>query len=197
MKLSVFFAIVISLTACGAYSSDSTNSEITVSAAVSLKEAFTEIGSEFSAETGTKVLFNFGGSGTLQKQIESGAPADVFAAAGESEMNALAEKELINVDSRRKFASNSIVLIVPAESKIEIADFEGLQSADIKKIAIGNPKTVPAGQYTKQTFDSLDLSDDAETEACLRRKCSSGFGICNTGRGRCRDRLFNGCGHRR
>lgn len=137
-------------------------STIVVSAAISLKDAFTELGKVFSQKTGETISFNFGSSGALQQQIESGAPADVFASAGEPQMNALAEKGLIVSATRKNFASNNLVLIVPFASKFNVSSFEDLKQENIKKIAVGNPKTVPAGQYTQQTFASMNLSDPLE-----------------------------------
>jgi molybdate transport system substrate-binding protein len=130
--------------------------ELTVSAAVSLKDAFREIAELYEARTGTKIHFNYGASGALQKQIESGAPADVFASAGAKQMDELASKGLIVPDSRTDFAGNSLVLIVPAKGPGS-GSFSDLANPSVKKVAVGNPKTVPAGQYTEQTINKLKL----------------------------------------
>jgi len=159
MKAYFLIALFICVSAACVEIEKPAKQELTVSAAVSLKDAFTEIGHLFSEKTGVAVSFNFAGSGTLQQQIESGAPADIFASAGEPQMDALAEKGLIVTETRKNFASNELVLIVPTGSKLDITDLEGLKNDKIKKIAVGNPKTVPAGQYTQQTFDSLKLSE--------------------------------------
>ena len=125
--------------------------ELTISAAISLKEAFNEIADLNEKRSGTKVHFNYGASGALQKQIESGAPADVLASAGAKQMDDLAAKGLIDPSTRRDFARNSLVLIVPAKTST-ISSFSDLTNPAVKKIAVGNPKTVPAGQYTEQTL---------------------------------------------
>jgi molybdate transport system substrate-binding protein len=130
--------------------------ELTVSAAVSLKNAFNEIAVLNEKRYGTKVQFNFGASGALQKQIESGAPADVFASAGAKQMDDLAAKGFIVAATRTDFARNSLVLIVPAKGT-GIGSFSDLTNPAVKKVAVGNPKTVPAGQYTDQTFNRLKL----------------------------------------
>ena len=130
--------------------------ELTVSAAVSLKDAFNEISQLHEKRYGTKIHFNYGASGALQKQIESGAPADVFASAGAKQMDELAVKGLIVPASRKDFARNVLVLAVPANGAAVNA-FTDLAKPEIRKLAIGNPKTVPAGQYTKQTFTQLNL----------------------------------------
>jgi molybdate transport system substrate-binding protein len=132
------------------------SNELIVSAAASLKDAFSEIAELNEKRNGTKVRFNFGASGVLQKQIESGAPVDVFASAGTKQMNELGQQSLIVPATRRDFAQNSLVLIVPAQSQL-IHSFTDLSKPAVKKIAAGNPKTVPAGIYTEQTLTKLKL----------------------------------------
>src|SRR5262245_17903498 len=131
--------------------------EITVSAAVSLRDAFREIGNQFERRTDVRINFNFGASGALQKQIESGAPVDVFASAGMPQMNALATQGLIVPETRRDFARNTLVLIVPGDSTLGITTFADLGGPKVKRIAVGNPKTVPVGQYAEQILTRLDL----------------------------------------
>ena len=146
--------------------------EITVSAAVSLKDAFTELGRLYEARTGTRVRLNFGASGILQKQIEQAAPVDVFASAGERQVDALAAQNLILADTRHDFARNTLVLIEPGKSPGHAAadgqhSFAELLKPDVRKIAIGNPKTVPAGQYTEQALRSLKLWEQLQPKLVL------------------------------
>jgi molybdate transport system substrate-binding protein len=131
--------------------------EITVSAAASLRDVFREISKQYEERTGTKINFNFGASGALQKQIESGAPVDVFASAGIPQMDALATQGLIAPETRRDFARNTLVLIVPADSTSGITSFADLGGAKVAKLAVGNPKTVPVGQYAEQSLTRLGL----------------------------------------
>jgi molybdate transport system substrate-binding protein len=130
---------------------------IVVSAAASLQNAFREIGQQYEAHTGARVDFNFGASGALQKQIEAGAPVDVFASAGRSQMDALAAQGLIVAETQQNFARNALVLIVPANEPETVRSFAELSGARVKKLAIGNPKTVPAGQYAEQALTRLGL----------------------------------------
>jgi len=130
--------------------------ELTVSAAVSLKDAFNEVAELYEKRTGTKIHFNYGASGALQKQIESGAPADIFASAGAKQMDELASRNLIVPDTRTDFAGNSLVLIIPAKG-LTLSSFSDLSNPSVKKVAVANPKTVPAGQYTEQTLHNLKL----------------------------------------
>ncbi len=132
-------------------------SAITVSAAISLKNAFEEIGRLFEAKQGAKVTFNFGASGDLMKQIAGGAPVDVFASAAQKDMDDADKQGLLVSATRADIAANSIVLIVPAGAKTSPKSFEGLVAADMKKIAIGNPKTVPAGRYAEEVFNYYKL----------------------------------------
>jgi molybdate transport system substrate-binding protein len=132
--------------------------ELTVSAAISLKNAFEEIGKLYEVKhKGTKVNFNFGASGVLVRQIEGGAPVDVFASAAQKDMDEAEKKRLIVPDSRINFAGNSVVLIIPADSKLNIQTFHDLGLNQVKKIAAGNPKTVPAGRYAEEIFVHFKL----------------------------------------
>lgn len=140
---------------------------ITVSAAVSLQNAFNEIGDLYKSKTGETVNFNFGASGALQRQIETGAPVDIFASAGEKQMDELAAENLIDAETRRDFARNTLVLIVPPDSKLNLTDFSQLEEADVQKIAVGNPKTVPAGEYTKQLFEKMNLKNNLQSKLIL------------------------------
>ena len=140
---------------------------LTVSAAVSLKDAFNEMGSLYKARTGRTVNFNFGASGALQRQIESGAPVDVFASAGTQQMDALAGRGLLDEVGRHDFARNMLVLIVAQDSPLNLTAFADLAHARVQKIAVGNPKTVPAGQYTEQVFNHVNLRDKLQAKLIL------------------------------
>lgn len=139
---------------------------ITVSAAASLTEAFTNIAAEFEADhPGTKVELNLAGSGTLRTQIESGAPVDVFASASESDMDLLSEKGLIEESSRKDFAANSLVMVVPQKNGSKVPKtLEDMAEGSIGKIAIGNPETAPVGKYTKQAFETAGVWDEVESK---------------------------------
>ena len=137
---------------------------LTVSAAISLKDAFDEIGTVYQEKSGLKINFNYGASGALQRQIENGAPADIFASAGEREMNELEKSGFIDSASRRNFARNSLVLIVPKDSDLNVEKFEDLTKNEIKKIAVGNPKTVPAGHYAEESLTKMNLQNAVQSK---------------------------------
>ena len=132
--------------------------QLTISAAASLTDAFKEIGVKFEAlKPGTTLRFNFAASGVLIQQIAQGAPVDVFASADQETMNRGAEQKLIDADTRRDFAANSVVLIVPAQGAVPLASVADLAGAPVRRIAIGKLATVPVGRYTKQVLDSANL----------------------------------------
>jgi molybdate transport system substrate-binding protein len=138
---------------------------ITVSAAASLTEAFTDMESQFEAEhPDIDVNFNFGGSGNLRKQIEGGAPVDVFASADESQMDILSNETLIDNTSREDFAQNSLVLVIPENSTLNITCMQDLADPQIEKISIGNPDTAPVGKYTRSALTEAGLWNQLETK---------------------------------
>lgn len=141
--------------------------EITVSAAASLRDAFQEIGRLYEARTGGRISFNFGASGALQKQIEAAAPVDVFASAGAQQMDALADKNLIDRETRRDFARNELVIVTPQKDAPQINSFPDLDATAVQRIATGNPRTVPAGQYTEQVFNNLGLAAKLQPKLIL------------------------------
>ncbi|MBC7604585.1 MAG: molybdate ABC transporter substrate-binding protein [Ramlibacter sp.] len=132
--------------------------QITVSTAASLTDAFKELGPKFEAsKPGTTVRFNFGASGALLQQISQGAPADVFVSADQETMNRAVVQNLIDIDSRRNFVSNSLVMIEPAKGGAGLKSLQDLTGASVRKIAIGKTATVPAGRYTKEALDNAKL----------------------------------------
>lgn len=132
--------------------------EIVVSAAISLSNAFKDIGASYEKKNpDIKVMFNFAGSGALLQQIDKGAPVDVFASADQKTMDMATEKKLIDDASRINFTSNKVVLIVPVESKQTAVSSSDLTS--FKRIAVANPDSVPVGRYAKRSLEQNNLWD--------------------------------------
>ncbi|MGH9454757.1 MAG: molybdate ABC transporter substrate-binding protein [Terriglobia bacterium] len=152
---ALFLTVLTSLSS--PHGAEAAGSQILVSAAVSLKEAFNQIANLYTQRTGVSVTFSLGASGELEKQIEAGAPVDVFASAGEKEMRELGAKGLIDASTQADFARNSLVLVMPVDSKLRLRSFSNLRQPQVKMIAIGNPRTVPAGRYAKQLLESNHL----------------------------------------
>lgn len=134
--------------------------DVMLSVAVSMKDVVDELGRGFMASRpGVTLRYNFGSSGELQKQIEAGAPVDLFISAAERQMDELVKKGLIVSQSRRIFARNVLTVVKPADSKIDITKPSDLLDARVTKIVIGNPKTVPAGQYAEESLKALGIWD--------------------------------------
>jgi molybdate transport system substrate-binding protein len=131
------------------------SSSITVSAAISLKDSLDEVGHLYATRhPAAKVAFNYGGSGTLERQIEQGAPVDVFFSAAQKQMDDLAAQGLVATETRRDIVANSLVLITPASSTM-VRGIEDLSRLQVSAIALGEPGTVPAGMYARQTLEHL------------------------------------------
>lgn len=127
---------------------------LTVSAAASLRESLEELQPIFEREHGhVKLVFNFGSSGSLQKQIEQGAPVDVFLSAGKQQMDHLIEMQMIDEADIEDFIENQLVVIVPKGASYVPGNVQQLQQDYIRSIAVGEPDAVPLGMYTKQVLD--------------------------------------------
>lgn len=126
---------------------------ITVSAAASLQEALDAIEPQFQAtHPDIEVDYNFGASGALQQQIEQGAPTDVFVSAATAQMDALAQKGMIEPNSRQDLVTNSLVLIAPTTSTLQITEITQLKATTINRLAVGEFRSVPAGAYAEQVL---------------------------------------------
>lgn len=139
------------------------NVDLTISAAASLTDALKEIETQFKViHPNVKLNFNFGASGALQKQIENGAPADLFLSAASKNMKSLVDAKLIAEDSQTNLLSNGLVLVTSKTSKTQLAKVNDLLNADVKTIAIGIPESVPAGSYTKEALEQAKLWDSLQ-----------------------------------
>jgi molybdate transport system substrate-binding protein len=143
--------------------------EITVSAAISLKDSLDEISHLYTSEhPSAEVHFNLGGSGTLQRQIEQGAPVDIFISASPKEMDSLESQGLLVPDTRRDLVKNSVVLIVPVDSA-GVSSFQDLAKPAVKNIAVGEPQTVPAGKYAQEVLMHLGIYDQLKPKLVLAK----------------------------
>ena len=140
--------------------------ELTIAAAASLTDVSTEIAQAYKAIAPNVTLtFAYGASGALQTQIEQGAPADVFIPAAQKQMDALEEQSLLLDGSRINLLENKVVLIVPADSALGLTGFDDLASDDVKIVAMGDPASVPAGQYAQEVLTSLGIKDGVEAKS--------------------------------
>jgi len=139
--------------------------ELTISAAASLTDVMKEIETNYElAHPYIELNFNFGASGALQQQIEQGAPADIFVSAATKNMNALVEDKLIAAGDQKNLLQNSLVAIIPMDSKNEVTSEKDLTADSIKTVAIGIPESVPAGTYAKEALTNAKLWDQLESK---------------------------------
>lgn len=140
--------------------------EITVLAAASLTDVCNEIETQYeAANPNVNLVFSYGGSGALQTQIEEGAPADVFISASAKQMTALDEQGLMVSDSIVNLLENKVVLIVPLESTLDVESFEDIGTEKVTMIGLGEPGSVPVGQYSEEIFTSLGILDTVKEKA--------------------------------
>lgn len=130
-----------------------------VSAAASLTDALQELAPAYERQTGDVLVFNFGGSSTLERQLEEGAPADLFISADELKMNQLERRGLVVKASRRSILSNTLVIVVPGDSQLKLAAPADLAAPAFRNIAVAEPQSVPAGIYAKAYLVKLRLWD--------------------------------------
>lgn len=140
--------------------------EVYIVAAASMTDAVKEIGANYEKQhSNVKLMYNFGSSGALQSQIEQGAPADVFISAAQKQMDALEEKDLIDKSTRKDLLENKVVLIVPKDSTITLNNFADVATDKVQKIALGELKSVPVGQYSEEIFTDLNVLDTVKSKA--------------------------------
>lgn len=144
------------------------NSRLMISSAISLKDVMEEIKSLYEQRySQVKITYNFGSSGSLQQQIEQGAPVDVFISAASKQMNALEKKGLLLTGTRRNLARNQMVLIVATnqgQNKVKIKNFSNLTNKSIDKIALGEPKSVPAGKYAQEVLNYYKIAAQVDAK---------------------------------
>jgi len=150
-------------------SSQETNAnQLTVSAAASLQDVMKAIKPLYEeAYPDREIVYNFASSGSLQRQIEQGAPVDVFMSAAVDKMDALAEKDLIINETRRDLLKNQMVLVIQEGNKanLNITDFEDLNTEKVNLIALGEPESVPAGRYAQDVLNSFNIADKVNAKA--------------------------------
>ncbi len=164
--------------------------ELTVSAAASLTNALREIGVAYErTHPETRVLLNFGASGSLLQQLAQGAPVDVFASADEQTMDEAQRRGLVAADSRVDFARNSLVVVVPRDASVVPRSLADLAGASIRRIAIGVPASVPAGRYAKTALAQAGHWTALEGRDGRRAVGAAGARLRRPRRGRGRLRL--------
>ena len=158
VSLIIASTIVLAFTVfAGCASEKQKPTELSVFAAISLSDALAEIGTTFTAENGVKVFYNFAASTTLQRQIEKGAPADVFISASPRQVIALEASGLLEAESHRNLLTNRLVVVSDETERISVDTPADLAAPEISRIAIGHPSIVPAGAYAKEALMHFGL----------------------------------------
>lgn len=149
---------LLAITLLAAFHAPASAADLLVSGASSLTNALTDIAHGYEATyPGSKVALNFGASGALLQQLVRGAPADVFAAADQDTMDRAQAQGLVDPHSRRDFAGNALVLVVPHDSRAPLRRLADLADSAVTRIAIGNAAVVPVGRYSRRAIDGAGL----------------------------------------
>lgn len=185
--LVLVFLLILSLVGCSSEKTappsptdtQAKSTEIMISAAASLKDSLTEIQKNYTqTKPDVKLTINFGASGTLQQQIEQGAPVDLFISAGKSQVDALEQKNLLVKESRIDLLGNDLVLVTGKDNS-KIASIEDLTKAE--KVSIGTPESVPAGKYAQDSLNNLKLWDALQPKLVMAKDVTSVLNYVETG----------------
>lgn len=164
MRLNWSVGLLLALGAVGAAHAD----DLVVSAASSLTNAFQSVAKAYEAKhPGTHVVLNFAASDVLLQQIANGAPADVFASADQAAMDKAESSHVLLKGSRKNFAANQLVLIAPMASTLKLSNLSDLAQPAIKRIAAGDPASVPVGRYTKGALEAQGLWQSLSAKTVL------------------------------
>ena len=162
-RLVSFLLLLVFLAGCKpAVKPGAPTKEITVAAAANLSDAFAEVAKQFESKTGTHVVLSFGATGDLSKQIENGAPFDVFASADREHVESLQKKNLLEPDTIAVYARGVLVLWAPPGSKLGLKLLDQTTSPEVTRIAVAKPDIAPYGRATVETLKSLHLWEKVE-----------------------------------
>jgi molybdate transport system substrate-binding protein len=157
-------------------------STLLVAAAASLQKALQEVTPLYAQVNPNQTInYNFAASGALQQQIEQGAPSDVFISAAAKQMKALQEKGLLESGTQRNLLTNQLVLIIPKQTPVPLTDFKQLVQPDIKRISVGEPRIVPAGQYATEVLEKLGILEQVQSKFVLGNNVKSVLTAVETG----------------
>ncbi|WP_229671917.1 molybdate ABC transporter substrate-binding protein [Lentibacillus kapialis] len=185
--------VSILITGCNRDSSSSTdsnaendqdpekNAELMISSASSLTDALNEIKTSYEKEHDVDLTINFGGSGSLAQQIQQGAPADVFISANQDWMDTLEDEQLIFPKTRSDVTGNKMALIANKSSDLNYQSIRDMAAEDLDVVTIGDPESVPAGKYAKQTLKTLNMWDNLKHQLVLAKNVRQVLTYVETG----------------
>ncbi len=182
-KIGFLFTIlfVVVVAGCSQMSSKEENDIVlTISAAASLQNVLEDIAENYEeGHPNVEIQYNFGASGSLVKQIEQGAPVDIFFSASSEKFEELKTKDFI--EDSVAFIGNELVLITSEKTDLQISAIDDLNSSQVEKISIGTPSIVPAGTYAKQTLDSYELWTELESKIVYAKDVRQVLAYVETG----------------
>jgi molybdate transport system substrate-binding protein len=155
--------------------------ELIVAAAANLTEAFAEIGPRFTSKTGIRVVFSFGATADLAKQIENGAPFDVFASADAGHVDQLERKGLIAPGSRALYARGRLVMWLPSGSNLKVSKISDITAKDFERIAIAKPDIAPYGEAAIESLGALGIWSQVESRVIYAQNVSQAKQYASTG----------------
>lgn len=172
MKKIFFIVLIVTmalgLVACGKDEKNSDkkaeSGELYISAAASLQDALNEITENFNKDNKVDFKLNYGGSGALQTQIEEGANADIFMSASSKQMDALIKGGFIDENEKVDLLLNYVVLITPKENKSQVKSIDDLATDKVKLVALGDPQSVPVGQYSQEILKFYEIADKVNSK---------------------------------
>jgi molybdate transport system substrate-binding protein len=157
-------------------------STLLVAAAASLQKVLQEVTPLYAqANPNQTINYNFAASGVLQQQIEQGAPADVFISAAAKQIKALQEKGLLESGTQKNLLTNQLVLIIPQQTSVPLTDFKQLVQPEVKRISVGEPRSVPVGQYATEVLKNLGILEQVQSKFVLGNNVKSVLTAVETG----------------
>jgi molybdate transport system substrate-binding protein len=157
------------------------SSEINVAAAANLTDAFAEVGKQFTAETGIRVTYSFGATADLSRQIENGAPFDVFASADVEHVEQLNGKSLLTSGTNKVYARGRLVLWIPPGSSLKLSSIEEITRPEVERIAVAKPDLAPYGRATIEALRALNLWQQVEPKIIYGQNVSQTKQYASTG----------------
>ncbi|AHF89189.1 molybdate ABC transporter substrate-binding protein [Opitutaceae bacterium TAV5] len=157
-------ALTLALTLAATAGVTALAADLTVFAAASLSDALRELAPGYTRATGDKLRFNLASSGALTRQIREGAPADVIISADELRVDQLENGGLLLAGTRRTVLANTLVLVVAADRPAPVATMADLAKPEVRRVAFGDPATVPVGTYSKEYLGKLGLWDGLQSK---------------------------------